>query len=216
MAWFTFTDASQGVFLVRLSDAELVAHARALLAGEESEPRIGGTVVKSPTPYNIGWSYHLDSREVFFFELSTEVGDSTMSYIENHLGEVGGALLPGRVWTGWSSTLTGELDAKLGGPGVDDMSGTAGADLLFGHAGGDGLSGGREDDHLVCGRGDDLARGGLGDDKLGGDAGDDLLSGGSGRDLLTGGAGADRLAGERGNDRLKRFAFDLNRGCWGA
>jgi uncharacterized protein (DUF736 family) len=46
MAWFAFTDASGEAFVVRLDDPELVAHARALLAGDtEADARIGGTVV---------------------------------------------------------------------------------------------------------------------------------------------------------------------------
>lgn len=202
MAWFTFTDASREVFVLQLTDPDLIAHARALLAGEESSPRIGGTVVKASTEYNIGWSYHLDPDSVFFFDMSTEVGDSTMRYIENHLGEVGDELLPGGVWTGWSSTLTGEMEATSGGAGADTIKGTETADLLFGRGGGDTLFGGRGDDHLASGRGDDRAWGGRGNDKLGGGAGNDVLGGGWGRDLLVGGAGDDKLHGELGNDRL--------------
>ena len=79
MAWFTFTDASDETFVLRLNDPGLVAHAGALLAGDEtSNLRIGGTVIKTPIACNIGWSYHLDPASVFFFEMSTEVGDSTM------------------------------------------------------------------------------------------------------------------------------------------
>ena len=33
MAWFTFTDASKEIFLVKLLDRDLVTHARELLAG---------------------------------------------------------------------------------------------------------------------------------------------------------------------------------------
>jgi hypothetical protein len=124
MAYFTFTDASTETFVVRLDDPLEVAHARDLLAGAtEADARIGGTVDKAEADYNIGWSYHLAPESIFFFEVSTEVGDSTMRYIETHLEEVGGELLPGSVWTGWSSQLTGELAAQEGGAGADRLWG---------------------------------------------------------------------------------------------
>ena len=97
MAWFTFTDSSNEIFLVELHDRELVSHARKLLDGTEtSDALIAGIVIKTPTDYNIGWSYHLAPKSIFFFEFSTEVGDSTMRFIEDHLAEVGGDLLPGQ------------------------------------------------------------------------------------------------------------------------
>ncbi|WP_176559344.1 hypothetical protein [Rubellimicrobium roseum] len=202
MAWFTFTDSSREVFVLRLTDPDLVTHARELLGGEEADPRIGGVVVKTAVPYNIGWSYHLDPARAFFFEMSTEVGDSTMRYIENHLAEVGGELLPGSVWTGWSSELTGELKVKSGDDGTDLLRGTDAADLLFGRGGRDALYGRGGDDHLAGGSGSDLLIGGQGGDKLGGEKGNDVLLGGRGRDVLLGGAGEDRLEGGSGIDRL--------------
>lgn len=201
MPYFTFTDASNETFVVRLTDPALIAHARRLLAGAtDADPRIGGVVVKAPADYNIGWSYQLAPDSIFFFEMAAEVGDSTMRYIERHLGAVGGELLPGRVWTGWSSTLTGELAAQAGGAGSDCLTGTARADLLMGRTGSDVLAGGRGDDHLAGGAGSDWARGGGGHDKLGGGGGADLLHGGGGRDLLVGDGGSDALLGGAGAD----------------
>nr|MBA3324888.1 hypothetical protein [Paracoccaceae bacterium] len=159
--------------------------------------------------YNIGWSYHLDPSSVFFFEMSTEVGDSTMRYIEDHLPEIGGALLPGSVWTGWSSLVLDELAAKRGGGGGDRLEGTPGHDLLVGRAGDDLLLGRAGDDHLAGGRGTDRLRGGAGDDKLAGGRGLDRLEGGAGDDLLEGGAGADVFrfcaAGRSGRDAVRDF-----------
>ena len=84
-------DSSNEIFLVQLHDRELVNHARKLLDGTKtSDARIAGTVIKTPTDYNIGWSYHLAPKSIFFFELSAEVGDSTMRFIDDHLAEVGG------------------------------------------------------------------------------------------------------------------------------
>jgi hypothetical protein len=86
MAWFTFTDASNEIFVIELRDPETIEHARALLDGSDSsDPLIAGIVAKSAADYNIGWSYHLEPDSIFFFEFSTEVGDSTMRYIEDHL-----------------------------------------------------------------------------------------------------------------------------------
>lgn len=194
MAFFTFTDASRESFVFRLDDPGLIAHARALLAGgTEADARIGGTVVKDAVAYNIGWSYHLAPDSIFFFEMSTEVGDSTMRYIEDHLPEIGGHLLPGKVWTGWSSELTGELRLRPGAPAAETLTGDGGGDLMLGRGG---------DDRLVGLGGDDWLSGGEGNDRLLGGDGADRMDGGDGRDVLHGGAGNDLLIGGRGNDRL--------------
>jgi Ca2+-binding RTX toxin-like protein len=201
MAWFTFTDSSNETFVVRIDDPDQIDHARALIAGTETgNARIGGTVVKAPAAYNIGWSYHL--KDIFFFEMSTEVGDSTMRYIEQHLPEIGGHLLPGRVWTGWSSQLVEALHEQRGTEGTDLLVGTGAADILFGEGGSDVLLGLSGNDHLIGGRGADFAFGGSGNDKLGGNRGLDLLWGGSGADVLAGGRGSDWLLGGAGHDTL--------------
>lgn len=217
MAWFTFTDASQGVFTVRLDDPALVAHARGLLAGGTDLPRIGGTIVTAPADWNIGWGFHLDPGRTFFFDMSAEVGDATMAYVQAHLSEAGGAFLPGKVWTGWSTTLTGELRFREGTAGGETLAGGTGADLLLGRNGDDELAGGRGNDHLAGGSGSDLLLGGAGADRMdggfgadvlrGGDGGD-LLLGGAGRDALEGGAGADRIEGGTGDDRITGGAGD--------
>lgn len=211
MAWFTFTDASREMFVVRLDDAAQIGHARGLLAGTETADfLIGGKIVKSPASYNIGWSYHLDPKGIFFFEVSAEVGDSTMRYIEGHLRTVGGALLPGSIWAGWTSVLADELKPAFGTARCDLLIGTAEADLLFGNGGDDFLVGAGRSDHLVGGAGRDTASGGRGDDKIAGGAGDDILFGGAGRDVLSGGDGDDRLCGNGGNDTFLFGAVDSN------
>ncbi|HEV2745667.1 MAG TPA: hypothetical protein VGW34_00020 [Allosphingosinicella sp.] len=201
MPYFTFTDSSNETFVVRLTDPDQIAHARALLAGTETgDARIGGTITKAPAEYNIGWSYRLEPDDIFFFEASTEVGDSTMRYIENHLGAVGGHLLPGSVWTGWSSELTGELKVRAGDGGTDFLRGSSDADLLLGRGGSDLLLGRGGDDHLAAGSGADAAYGGDGNDKIGGGSGIDLLFGGDGDDFLSGDGGSDVLDGGDGRD----------------
>lgn len=201
MAWFTFTDSSKEIFLVQLHDRELVSHARKLLDGTEtSDALIAGTVIKTPTDYNIGWSYHLAPKSIFFFEFSTEVGDSTMRFIEDHLAEVGGELLPGSAWTPWTSRLVNELTERSGTVHRDVIHGSAKADIVFGRAGNDSLLGQSGDDYLIGGQGNDAASGGNGNDKLAGEAGNDRLVGGGGADVLVAGAGDDIVRGDAGRD----------------
>jgi len=201
MAYFSFTDVSGETFVFRLDDPAAIAHARALLSGSAThDPRIAGTVTKTEAAYNIGWSYHLAPESIFFFEMSTEVGDSTMRYIEDHLEEVGGELLPGGVWTGWSSVLVSELAVQSGDAGSDVLRGSGSDDLLFGQAGEDLLLGKAGNDHLVGDAGADRMLGGQGNDKLGGGTGDDRLYGGAGNDVLVGDAGDDQLIGGAGDD----------------
>ena len=192
MAWFTFTDASAEIFVIRLADPAAVSHARGLIAGTETaDARIAGTVVKAGVSYNIGWSFHI--QDIFFFEVSTEVGDSTMRLIEADLDAVGGAFLPGSLWTGWSSNLVEELEPGHGTTGNDSLTGSGQGDIVFGRAGDDVLLGLAGGDHLIGGDGSDTLLGGRGDDKLAGGAGADTVRGGSGADVLVGGAGADRV-----------------------
>jgi Ca2+-binding RTX toxin-like protein len=199
MPWFTFTDASAEAFVIRLADPAAVSHARALLDGTETaDARIGGTVLKSPAPYNIGWSFHL--RDIFFFELSAEVGDSTMRLIEDDLGAVGGAFLPGSLWTGWSSLLVEELAAEQGSAGGDDLTGSGQADIVFGRGGDDILTGLAGNDHLIGGGGRDTLLGRRDGDKLAGGAEADTLTGGAGADVLMGGSGADVVLAGSDND----------------
>ena len=193
MAWFAFTDASNEIFVIRLADPAAVSHARGLIAGTETaDARIAGTVVKSGVAYNIGWSFHIE--DIFFFELSAEVGDSTMRFIEGNLQAVGDDLLPGGLWTGWSSALTEELPPVHGAAGNDSLTGSGGPDIIFGRGAEDILAGLAGNDHLIGGDGRDALLGMRGDDKLAGATGGDNLRGGSGADVLVGGAGVDRIA----------------------
>lgn len=202
MPYFSFTDASGEIFVFRLTEAERIAEARAILDGTETDAaRIAGTVVKSTIPANIGWSFHLDPASVFFFELSTEVGDSTMRLIENDLDAVGGAFLPGSVWTGWSSELLAELKTVRGTAEDDVISLAQMTNMLaFGRGGDDIVRGSDAQDHIAGGGGNDRLSGRGGDDKLDGGTGDDTVIGGHGDDVLVGGSGDDILMGGKGSD----------------
>lgn len=110
-ARFSFTDVDPNrVFIIELSDANKIAHARRIPSGEEAAAvHVQGRVVKSKAAYNRDWSFHLDPRSIEFFEVAIEVCDSTMQYVEEHLAEVEGALLPNGLWCPWSSKLVREL-----------------------------------------------------------------------------------------------------------
>ena len=202
MPYFTFTDASNETFVIRLTDPDQVAHARGLLNGTvDHNWHVGGTITKAPAEHNIGWSYSIPTNKVEFFEASIEVADSNMRYIESHLGAVGGHLLPGRVWLGWSSKLTGELEGRFGTCYGDILHGeTDTNDLMLGRGGGDIMLAYGGDDHLSGGNGNDILQGGRGNDKLGGGCGNDILQGEWGNDLLDGGQGDDILSGGAGRD----------------
>ncbi|GAA3102764.1 acid shock protein [Nonomuraea salmonea] len=87
-----------------------IAHARRILSGAEtSRVHVLGRIHKYPASYNRPWSYHLDPGTIGFFEVAIEVCDSTITYLEDHLDEAGGAFLPGAFWCPWSSRLVDEV-----------------------------------------------------------------------------------------------------------
>jgi hypothetical protein len=101
---------SRDTFVVRMVDRRKIRRARAILAGRErDETHVGGRIVKEPAPYNPGWSYHLDPATVDFFGVSAEIYDASPRYVEEHLDEVGGELLPDNWWWPWQSKLLREL-----------------------------------------------------------------------------------------------------------
>lgn len=111
-AFFEMEDssASKRPFIIMLTDASVITHARRILAGEEtSRIHVQGTIIKSQASYNPEWSFHIDPASVKFFELAIEVCDASITYVEEHLKEVGGATLPNCHWCPWSSRLIREL-----------------------------------------------------------------------------------------------------------
>ncbi|GAM23937.1 hypothetical protein SAMD00019534_071120, partial [Acytostelium subglobosum LB1] len=114
-AYFVFTDGSRSTgkadeFVIKLSDPALIQHARALLSNTTQDaPHIIGKVVKEPVWYNWEWSYHLNTSTIKFFDFNAEACDADIAYVEEHLAEVGGQLLPGNTWCSWQSYLDREL-----------------------------------------------------------------------------------------------------------
>jgi hypothetical protein len=97
-------------FVVKLRDPALIQHARFVLAGQKDlAPHVMGKVGRRAKPWNEPWSFRLTPRSIEFFEVAIEVCDANISYVEEHLDEVGGAFLPGRVWCPWGSRLVREI-----------------------------------------------------------------------------------------------------------
>lgn len=96
-------------FVVKLRDPERIEHARRVLAGEETAVQVMGKVGRRAKPWNVPWSFRLTPRSVEFFEVAIEVCDANIAYVEEHLDEVGGAFLPGRVWCPWGSRILREI-----------------------------------------------------------------------------------------------------------
>jgi hypothetical protein len=116
VAYFAFKDSSEaGLFVFELNDAAKIAEARTILAGNETHKvHVSGTIVKSKASYNTNWNYHFAPDSIAFFEVATEVCDSTMRYVEDHLSDVGGAFLPKNHWCPWSSKLVKEVSPEMG------------------------------------------------------------------------------------------------------
>lgn len=111
-AYFEMTDITRQIFVIKLTKDEDIQHARDLLSGATDErPHIIARINKYPAPYNSYWDFHVDPATVGFFDFAIEVCDATIPYVNDHIDEVGGAFLPGRVWCDWSSRLVREIPA---------------------------------------------------------------------------------------------------------
>jgi uncharacterized protein (TIGR03437 family) len=99
-------------FVIRVADPVKIQHARDVLAGKSNDSlHVIGTVVQAPACYNQPLSFHMDSASVSFFDFATEVCDASVTYVEQHLAEAGGAFLPGNTWCPWGSKLVREIAA---------------------------------------------------------------------------------------------------------
>ncbi|BFV55602.1 hypothetical protein KCMC57_up07060 [Kitasatospora sp. CMC57] len=110
-AYFEFTDGTD-TFVFKLTDSAKIQQARNILSGVETE-NVGvmGKVVKTPAFYNSPWKYQIAPNSVSFFGMAMEVCDASIAYVDEHLNEVGGALLPASTWCPWQSKLTREITA---------------------------------------------------------------------------------------------------------
>lgn len=117
-AYFMFEQKSPDMkiqhFVFALTDVGKISEARDIIAGKKPAKRaVQGTIVKQRTPYNPQWSFYLDPGSIGFFEMATEVCDANVTYVENHLSEVGGSMLPNNHWCPWSSRLIAEVTDQI-------------------------------------------------------------------------------------------------------
>lgn len=114
-AYFAFEQTDpKGVlheFIFMLTDEAKIKEARDILANPRSMKRqVQGTIVRKRADYNPKWSFHLDPPTIGFFELQMEVCDANVTYVEEHLDEIGGSTLPKFFWCPWSSKLVREVE----------------------------------------------------------------------------------------------------------
>jgi hypothetical protein len=112
-AYFVMTDITREEFVIKLTKSEDIEHARDLVTGATTDdPHVLTRIIPRPAPYNPLWSYHADPNETGFFDQGIEVCDASIPYVEDHLDEVGGPFLPGRIWCDWTSRLVREVPAS--------------------------------------------------------------------------------------------------------
>ena len=70
-------------YKIELATPELVAHAEALLAGEEVAGIPLGRVVRDDPSVNAPWSWHIDPTTLEWADVTIEVCDGLPSYVED-------------------------------------------------------------------------------------------------------------------------------------
>lgn len=70
-------------YKIELATPELVAHAEALLAGEDVAAIPNGLVVRDDPGPNAPWSWHIDPASLEFADMTIEVCDGIPSYVED-------------------------------------------------------------------------------------------------------------------------------------
>lgn len=110
-ALFEVTDNSNlRPFIVKVLGRDRIDHARRIVSKEEiARVHVQGKIVKATAEYNPDWKFHVDPRSLDFFEIAIEVCDASMVYVEGHLDEIGGSMLPNCHWCPWASKLVREI-----------------------------------------------------------------------------------------------------------
>ncbi len=112
-AYFVFSQLSPKnetrYFVFQLLDEARIAQARAILASPSDMRHVQGVIVQQKVAYNPRWAFHLKPDTIGFFEMQIEVCDANVTYVAEHLDEVGGAFLPHSFWCPWSSRLVREI-----------------------------------------------------------------------------------------------------------
>jgi hypothetical protein len=124
-AFFIFAqstpDKKLALFVFKLDRQERISEARSIILDPNKPNRhVQGTISASQMAYNPSWSFHLIPESIRFFENQVEVCDANVTYVERHLGEVGGSFLPRSKWCPWSSQLLAEV-THLVDPDTDKL-----------------------------------------------------------------------------------------------
>jgi hypothetical protein len=117
IARFTFRQTSPKNELKRFAfevrGKAAIDELRAALANPSNPKRhVSGVVDQHKATYNPEWSFHLIPETVRLFEMQIEVCDANVTYVEEHLDEVGGSFLPKSFWCPWSSELESEIPVR--------------------------------------------------------------------------------------------------------
>lgn len=97
-------------FVFKLTNTTKIEEARAIIAGAAPlKVHVQGTIISRQAPYNPQWSFHLAPDSIGFFEFQIEVCDANVTYVQEHLDEIGGSFLPRSFWCPWSSRLVREI-----------------------------------------------------------------------------------------------------------
>jgi hypothetical protein len=117
VAYFEFVQESPegetNRFIFKLEESAKIAEAREIIKSNGPKSHIQGTIIPQRVPYNPKWSFHLAPKSIGFFEMQTEVCDSNVTYVEEHLDEIGGSTLPRSFWCPWSSKLSSEATDRV-------------------------------------------------------------------------------------------------------
>ncbi len=110
-AFFMFdSPPNKETFVFKLTDPARIQEARDILSGKQkTKTHVTGLIVKKAVAYNRPWSFYLKPGSISFFQVSVEVCDASISFVEEHLDEVGGSFLPGNRWCPWGSRLLKEV-----------------------------------------------------------------------------------------------------------
>lgn len=97
-------------FVIKLVEPAKIDHARRIACGRERRRvHVMGTIVRQKAPYNPAWSYHIAPETITFCDMAIEVCDAAIRYVEDHLDEVGSAVLPDAHWCPCRSRLAREV-----------------------------------------------------------------------------------------------------------
>jgi hypothetical protein len=94
-------------YRIRLTDADDIATARKLLAGEAAPHIPNGRVVRGDADVNVGYSWHIDPASVEFADTAIEVCDGRPSDVEH------GTITSDR-YCPWSAKLVAITPAESG------------------------------------------------------------------------------------------------------